>query len=865
MDDVGPWDKLKVIGKGGSSTVYKCCFKSSGGLVAVKEIEKDGMTKHQVNGIEGEVQTMKNLVHRNIVQYRGTQQNANKFYIFLEYADRGSLRQYYQKHGALSEIHCANCIRQVLSGLEYLHSKDIAHRDIKGANVLLTKAGIMKLADFGASKRYDMESIVSGLKGTPHWMAPEVIKGTQLTNGWLKADVWSVGCTVVELLTGKIPYSMYDNPMTAMYHIASGQPPPIIGVEASESCRQFILLCCNAEANSRPSISTLLQHPFVLQFYQRYDSRHISDTEEYFEPLDLPELVNSDDDESGSSNDLLEQQRREEEEKKGKNILDKHIKSIADSGSNSFDGESTYVARLPAGGGASNPQPKAKNGLVGRLTDMLPSRAEFPKSSGTSSEGSSPTVAGQRAGQKRESANAQSSKADSSSSSSISSGGYPTAYSQNHNQHQLPSGDVVNMLIGRGLVNVSDSLSPNSRNLLLSLDQLPKGVGQRPTGSTSTSNILSSSVDSSSSSSNGSLNSTVLRHNSREHPRQGRAKLQAVVESESALTSGFSDLDFGCAGKATGEGSDWRGQGSLDEEYLDSSGAELSPEPPDAPSLVLSGSKLLMQSPPSKGGGKSKSRSKINNTEKSVSVSVSASSVLDKLSAHGSAAVRRGALEEMSGLRKVESNPLDSCAGRVSGALMHGITATLNVGNQRPSLQAQFGPSALHLDGASKPMEVVGDKTKKKSKHSRVRSQSASAGLTGSNTPEMDNATKGLRIVLPPMASEPHKTPNRTNIPSLPLRYVQSAPSVSRISPAPLPPLESRTPDYLMDHRNNGVTGTVFTSVSGSVESRRSQSSLARLSSLDQQQHHYGGGGILHPIGAVPSDSELTYGLRAPR
>ena len=93
--------------------------------------------------------------------------------------------------------------------------------------LLLTSDGVLKLADFGASKKIENESLVSCLKGTPHWMAPEVIKGTQMSTGWMKADVWSLGCTLVELLSASLPFSEYDNPMTAMYQIASGKIPPL--------------------------------------------------------------------------------------------------------------------------------------------------------------------------------------------------------------------------------------------------------------------------------------------------------------------------------------------------------------------------------------------------------------------------------------------------------------------------------------------------------------------------------------------------------------------------------------------------------------------------------------------------------------
>jgi serine/threonine protein kinase len=159
------WKKIKIIGRGGSSLVYEVIFIDSGTQLAAKEIQIDGLTKEQLLAIESEVETMKTLRHENIVNYFGTQRLQNHFYIFLELADRGSLRHFYQHHGRLNEQQTSYCTKQILHGLHYLHSNGIAHRDIKGANVLLTKKGEMKLADFGASKRLDTASIVSGLKG----------------------------------------------------------------------------------------------------------------------------------------------------------------------------------------------------------------------------------------------------------------------------------------------------------------------------------------------------------------------------------------------------------------------------------------------------------------------------------------------------------------------------------------------------------------------------------------------------------------------------------------------------------------------------------------------------------------------------
>ena len=113
------------------------------------------------------------------------------------------------------------------------------------------------------------ESLISGLKGTPHWMAPEVIKGQQSENGWGNADIWSVGCTVVEMLTAQMPWSIYPNPMAAMYHIANGERPPLpkeIESSIPPECKNFIFdCCCNVDPLKRSTVFALLEHPWLVQ------------------------------------------------------------------------------------------------------------------------------------------------------------------------------------------------------------------------------------------------------------------------------------------------------------------------------------------------------------------------------------------------------------------------------------------------------------------------------------------------------------------------------------------------------------------------------------------------------------------------
>ncbi|CAM9949667.1 unnamed protein product, partial [Choristocarpus tenellus] len=139
-----------------------------------------------------------------------------------------------------------------------------------GANVLVSRDGdSIKLADFGASKQMGHDSFLSGLKGTPQWMAPEVIRGQQTDIGWFKADVWSVGCTVVEMLTGRNPWPDIQHPMAALFCIGKGKRPPL-NMEVSPEAQAFISACCAPDPEQRHSVKQLMNHTFLKQ------SHHVS-------------------------------------------------------------------------------------------------------------------------------------------------------------------------------------------------------------------------------------------------------------------------------------------------------------------------------------------------------------------------------------------------------------------------------------------------------------------------------------------------------------------------------------------------------------------------------------------------------------
>lgn len=141
----------------------------------------------------------------------------------VRYCENGSLHSICKNFGKFPENLVALYMSQVLNGLLYLHDQGVIHRDIKGANILTTKEGLVKLADFGVATRKDTGLHESSVVGTPYWMAPEVI---ELSGATTASDIWSLGCTVIELLDGKPPYHKLQ-PMPALFRIVNDDHPPL--------------------------------------------------------------------------------------------------------------------------------------------------------------------------------------------------------------------------------------------------------------------------------------------------------------------------------------------------------------------------------------------------------------------------------------------------------------------------------------------------------------------------------------------------------------------------------------------------------------------------------------------------------------
>ncbi|KAL9451296.1 hypothetical protein AB3S75_012954 [Citrus x aurantiifolia] len=272
------WQKGELLGSGSFGTVYEG-YTDDGFFFAIKEVslqDQGTQGKQSILQLEQEILLLSRFEHENIVQYFGTDKDENRLFIFLELVTKGSLANLYQKYH-LMDSQVSAYTRQILNGLNYLHEQNVVHRDIKCANILVDASGSVKLADFGLAKATTMNDVKS-CKGTPFWMAPEVVNLKNRGYG-LTADIWSLGCTVLEMLTRQPPYSHLEG-MQALFRIGKGEPP-LVPNSLSRDAQDFILKCLQVNPSDRPTAAQLMEHPFVKRPLQKsrgppsyYNSMH---------------------------------------------------------------------------------------------------------------------------------------------------------------------------------------------------------------------------------------------------------------------------------------------------------------------------------------------------------------------------------------------------------------------------------------------------------------------------------------------------------------------------------------------------------------------------------------------------------------
>ncbi|RKP09257.1 kinase-like domain-containing protein [Thamnocephalis sphaerospora] len=266
------WARGKLIGKGSFGRVFMAVNGISGDVMAVKQVEMPKMQsvrqreKHDqiIMKLYEEIKLMKDLDHRNIVQYLGFEVDARHINIFLEYVPGGSILSMVRKlnHGFPLPV-TRSFVRQILHGLKYLHESGIVHRDIKGANILVDLHGICKISDFGVSRRreyaeaYEERQLSYQAQGSVFWMAPEVVRQQDYS---AKVDIWALGCVMVEMITARLPWPLEDE-FSAIFKIGRGVMPPW-PEDVDEQAAAFMQQCFQADSSKRPTAEELLCDPF---------------------------------------------------------------------------------------------------------------------------------------------------------------------------------------------------------------------------------------------------------------------------------------------------------------------------------------------------------------------------------------------------------------------------------------------------------------------------------------------------------------------------------------------------------------------------------------------------------------------------
>ena len=269
---MGNYIVTKRLGHGSFATVWRGYHRQSGAPVAIKSISRAKLSGHarHVDNLASEIAILQTLQSPHIVQLHDIQHSERHIYLIMEFAAGGDLAQFLRQHKALPLPLVQHFARQLMAGLQLLHSRQLIHRDLKPQNLLLDQCtspqtAVLKLADFGFARELQAEDLAATLCGSPLYMAPEILR-YQPYDG--KADLWSVGAIVYEMVVGRPPYTG-QNHIHLLQRIDTEEVtfPPALNVSAD--CRDFILRLLKRRPEERMSFADFFDHPFMSIARQR--------------------------------------------------------------------------------------------------------------------------------------------------------------------------------------------------------------------------------------------------------------------------------------------------------------------------------------------------------------------------------------------------------------------------------------------------------------------------------------------------------------------------------------------------------------------------------------------------------------------
>ena len=258
------------LGEGASGAVFRAVHRETKKVVAIKKMQ---VGVNNITATVKEIKIMKDLKSPYTLKYYGCYNKEDTIWIIMEYCDGGSLQDIIDarenEEVCLTEQQIAQIVAQVLQALEYLHSMKKIHRDIKAGNILLNSQGMAKLADFGISAQQVGDEKRTTTIGSSYWMAPETLMGGGYDS---KADIWSLGITIMEMAEG-IPPLIEEQPHKAAFRIVNDPPPKLSAPHVwSKNFVDFVTHCLIKNPEKRPSSSELRKHPFIAEVGDSHDA-----------------------------------------------------------------------------------------------------------------------------------------------------------------------------------------------------------------------------------------------------------------------------------------------------------------------------------------------------------------------------------------------------------------------------------------------------------------------------------------------------------------------------------------------------------------------------------------------------------------